>query len=227
MGKLIVIEGLDGSGKETQSNLLYKRLLEAGYKVKIISFPRYENDSSALVKMYLRGDFGSSPDQISPYISSTFYAVDRYASYKCELESFYNSGGIIIADRYTTSNMVHQGGKIPDNAELSKFLDWLWNLEFVMYKIPIPDRVYFLNIPLEHALQRIENRLNKITNDKKKDIHEDNYKHLQNAFTNANMLVSKYNWKNIECLDENRFKTIEDINEELYTDIIKLIEEVN
>lgn len=226
MGKLFVIEGLDGSGKETQSNLLYERLLKDGYKVMIISYPRYEKESSALVKMYLRGDFGSNPDEVSPYVSSTFYAVDRYASFKCELESFYNSGGIIIADRYTTSNMVHQGGKISDETELSTFLDWLWNLEFKLYKIPIPDRVYFLHIPLEHTIERIQKRLNKITNNVKKDIHEDSYEHLKNAFTNADKLVEIYKWKKIECLVKNRGKTIEEINEELYTDIIKLIEEV-
>lgn len=223
MGKLFVIEGLDGSGKETQSNLLYEKLLTDGYKVMIISYPRYEKESSALVKMYLRGAFGNNPDEVSPYVSSTFYAVDRYASFKCELESFYHEGGIIIADRYTTSNMVHQGGKISDECELSRFLDWLWNLEFELYKIPIPDRVYFLQIPLEHALERIKQRANKITNQEKKDIHEDNYVHLQNAFVNANKLVKMYNWKIIKCLNENRCKTIEEINEELYTDIIKLI----
>lgn len=226
MGKLFVIEGLDGSGKETQSNLLYEKLLKDGHKVMIISYPRYNRESSSLVKMYLRGDFGKNPDEVSPYVSSTFYAVDRYASFKCELESFYHSGGIIIADRYTTSNMVHQGGKISDEDELSTFLDWLWNLEFTLYKIPIPDKVYFLYTPLEHILNRIEKRVNKITKDIKKDIHEDNYEHLKHAFMNADKLVKMYNWKKVQCFDENRCRTIEEINQEIYTDIIKLIEEV-
>lgn len=223
MGKLIVIEGLDGSGKETQSKLLYKRLCQNGYKVMMISYPRYEKESSALVKMYLRGDFGKNPDEISPYVSSTFYAVDRYASYKCEFQDFYNSGGIIIADRYTTSNMVHQGGKISDEEEFNKYLNWLWNLEFELYKIPIPDKIYFLNIPLNHSIDRIEKRLNKITNEEKKDIHENNYTHLHNSYKNAKRLINLYHWHEIDCMNKDEFKTIEEINEEIYKDMVENI----
>lgn len=220
MGKLIVIEGLDGSGKETQSKLIYKKLCENGYKVMMISYPRYEKESSALVKMYLRGDFGKNPDEISPYVSSTFYAADRYASYKCEFEDFYNEGGIIIADRYTTSNMVHQGGKIRDEEEFNKYLDWLWNLEFKLYKIPMPDKIYFLNIPLKYSIDRIEKRLNKITNEEKKDIHENNYNHLNNAYKNARRLIDLYHWHEIDCMNADELKTIEGINEEIYKDIV-------
>lgn len=228
MGKLFVIEGLDGSGKETQSKLLYKRLYDDGYNIRMISYPRYEKESSALVKMYLRGDFGNNPDEISPYISSSFFAVDRYASYKCELEDFYKEGGIVLADRYTTSNMVHQGGKIDKDEELTKFLDWLWNLEFEIYSIPVPDRVYFLDIPLQYVVERIEKRPNKITQDNIKDIHEASGKHLYKAFNNALKLVEMYNWKSIQCIEGHRFKTIEEINEEIYKDIItKIVREKN
>ncbi|SHE41201.1 dTMP kinase [Alkalibacter saccharofermentans] len=220
-GRLIVIEGLDGSGKETQSRLLYERLEEWGEKVVRISYPRYEKESSALVKMYLRGDFGENPDEVSPYISSTFFAADRYASYKTEYESFYNEGGIVIADRYTTSNMMHQGCKIKDQKERQRFLDWLWDLEFNLYKIPIPDKVMFLDIPPSFSMERIKDRKNKITNESQKDIHESNELHLRNAYEAAVQMVDKYYWTRIDCLKNGVPKTIGEINSE----IMKLVME--
>ncbi|MEG0378064.1 MAG: thymidylate kinase, partial [Eubacterium sp.] len=113
-GRLIVVEGVDGSGKQTQTDLLFDRLIKEGFPVKKVSYPRYHKDSTAMVKLYLNGAFGEDPDSVSPYIASTFYAADRYASYKEDYEDFYRDGGIVIADRYTTSNMVHQAGKIAD-----------------------------------------------------------------------------------------------------------------
>ena len=145
-GKLIVIEGVDGSGKQTQSEELYQRLKNNGKKIMKISFPDYEAESSALVKMYLRGDFGDNPEEISPYVASSFFAVDRYASFQTKWKEFYQAGGIVIADRYTTSNMVHQASKIADPKERDKFLDWLYDLEFMLYKIPVPDLVFFLDV---------------------------------------------------------------------------------
>lgn len=223
MGKLIVIEGLDGSGKETQSNLIFNKLKTDGYKVMKISYPRYNKESSALVKMYLRGDFGKDAEMVTPYISSTFYAVDRYASFKTEYEQFYNDGGIIIADRYTTSNMVHQGGKITDTNELDEFLDWLWELEFKTYKIPIPDKVFYLDIPVEYSIERIRIRKNKIDNKDEKDIHENNNNHLLKSYTNALKLVKRYNWDKIECQTNNELRTIEDINREIYLKLEKIL----
>jgi dTMP kinase len=214
-GRLIVIEGLDGSGKETQSRLLYEKLEEWGEKVMRISYPRYEKESSALVKMYLRGDFGENPDEVSPYISSTFFAADRYASYKTEYENFYNEGGIVIADRYTTSNMMHQGCKIRDKKERQRFLDWLWDLEFNLYKIPIPDKVMFLDIPPSFSMERIKDRKNKITNESQKDIHESNELHLRNAYEAAAEMVDKYDWTRIDCLKNGEPKTIGEINSEI------------
>jgi len=148
-GRLIVIEGVDGSGKQTQTQLLYDRLIKNGEKVMKISYPRYDKESSAMVKLYLAGAFGEDPSQVSPYIASTFYAADRYASYKEDYEEFLNQGGTVLADRYTTSNMVHQAGKIRAADERKKFLDWLWDYEFNLYGLPVPDQVYFLNIPPE------------------------------------------------------------------------------
>ncbi|MFZ7134662.1 MAG: dTMP kinase [Eubacteriales bacterium] len=223
MGTLIVIEGLDGSGKETQSNLLYEKLLGQSYPVMKISYPRYNHDSSALVKMYLRGDFGEEPHHISPYVSSTFYAADRYASYKTEYENFYKKGGIVIADRYTTSNMVHQGGKIQQEKELAAYLDWLYRLEFEIYQIPVPDKVFYLDVPLDYIIYRINNRNNKITNQEKKDIHENDLNHLQKSYYNAVKLVDKYHWDKISCMEQNRMRSIEEINQEIFYKIISMI----
>ena len=125
MGKLFVIDGTDGSGKQTQFNLLKESLDKNNIEYKVMSFPNYESPSSALVKMYLSGEFGENAKEISPYIASTFYAVDRYATFKKEYEEYYKNGGIILADRYTTANMVHQAGKIEDKEEREKFLNWL------------------------------------------------------------------------------------------------------
>ena len=161
MGKLFVIDGTDGSGKQTQSLMLKKRFDEEKINYMQISFPNYNSPSSSLVKMYLSGDFGEHPDDVSPYIASTFYAADRYATYKTKLEKFYETGGIILADRYTTSNMIHQAGKIKNKEERKKFIEWLFDLEFNLYKIPKPDKVFFLNMPPKDSINLIKNRNNK------------------------------------------------------------------
>ena len=139
-GKLIVLEGLDGSGKATQAKLLAAHLKGQGFSVREITFPNYESDSSALVKMYLAGQFGQHPDDVNAYAASSFYAVDRYASYKKDWGSFYENGGIIIADRYTTSNAVHQCSKLPPE-QWESFLGWLFDFEFHLLGLPAPDEV--------------------------------------------------------------------------------------
>ena len=138
MGKLFVIDGTDGSGKQTQFNKLQEKLKEEGIDYKVVSFPNYESPSSSLVKMYLSGESGKNAKEISPYIASTFYAADRYATFKMGYKEYYDNGGIILADRYTTSNMVHQAGKIKDETERKKFLDWLCDFEFNLYGLQVP-----------------------------------------------------------------------------------------
>ena len=167
-GKLFVIDGTDGSGKQTQMQKLKERFEKEGIDYRAVSFPNYDSPSSSLVKMYLNGDFGKDAQSISPYIASTFYAADRYATFKTGYEEYYNNGGIILADRYTTANMVHQAGKIKDDAERAKFLDWLWNFEFNLYGLPVPTEVIFLNMPLEYSQKLMQNRANKITHEEKK-----------------------------------------------------------
>lgn len=215
-GKMLVFEGLDGSGKQTQSQLLFERLKENGYPVMKVSYPRYDNESSALVRMYLRGEFGDNPNEISPYICSTFYAVDRYASYKQDYEQFYNNGGIVIADRYTTSNMLHQASKIQNTVERQKFLDWLYDFEFNLYKLPVPDLVFFLDLSVADTFNLTKNRANKITGEQKKDIHESNAVHLNSAHDIAYELIKKYQWIQIKCIIDNKIRTIQDISDEIF-----------
>jgi len=223
MGKLFVIDGTDGSGKQTQLNKLKERLDKENIEYKMISFPRYESESSSLVKMYLSGQFGENAKDVSPYIASTFFAADRYATYKTELEEYYNNGGIILADRYTTANMVHQAGKIKDKEEREKFLNWLWDFEFNLYKLPIPTKSFFLNMPTEYAIKLMENRENKFTHDTKKDIHERDINHLKDSYEAACELVEKYDWHEVKCVKDERIRTIEDIHEEIYNEIKKYI----
>jgi len=218
-GKFFVIEGVDGSGKQTQTTKLYERLLAEGYKVMKLAYPRYDNPSSSLVKMYLNGDFGKDANAISPYIASTFYAVDRYASYKQDYEEFLNEGGIVIADRYTTANIVHQAGKIQDSEEKEKFLNWLWDFEFNLFGLPVPTKVFFLNIPPEISIKLMENRKNKFSGEEKKDIHESDENHVVNSYNNACSLIKKYNWNEVVCTKNGKLRTIEDIHEEIYNEI--------
>jgi len=225
MGKIFVIDGTDGSGKQTQFEMLEKKFQEKGIDYKSFSFPNYESASSSLVKMYLAGEFGKNAKEISPYIASTFYAADRYATYKKEIEEYYNNGGIVLLDRYTTANMVHQSGKISDPVERKKFLDWLWDFEFNLYKLPIPSKVFFLNMPPEYALKLMEGRENKITHEQQKDIHESDKNHIVDAYNAACDLVNDYGWFEIKCVKNGEIRTIEDIHEEIFEEVNKCIEE--
>ncbi|MCF2628711.1 thymidylate kinase [Fusobacterium mortiferum] len=217
MGKLIVIEGTDSSGKETQTKKLYERLANEVEKVRKISFPNYESPACEPVKMYLAGAFGDNALNVNPYPVSTMFAIDRYASYKMDWESFYNAGGIIVTDRYTTSNMVHQASKIENIDEKSKYLGWLEDLEYNKMGIPKPDLVIFLNMPTEMAIKLMEARKNKITGEEKKDIHEKDTSYLKKSYDNACDIAKKYNWQEIKCVENKRLKTIEEIGEEIYT----------
>ena len=225
-GKLFVIDGTDGSGKQTQFQKLQERLDEEKIGYRTVSFPNYDSPSSSLVKMYLSGEFGKNAKDVSPYIASTFYAADRYATFKTGYQEYYDNGGIILADRYTTANMVHQAGKISDEEERQKFLDWLWEFEFEMYGLPVPSEVFFLNMPVEKSLELMKNRENKFTKQEQKDIHESDVNHLKDAHNAACYVAKKYDWYEINCVDEkDNIRTIEDIHEQIYNEIKKHIEE--
>ncbi len=223
MGKLFVIDGTDGSGKQTQFELLAKRLKENNIDFRTTNFPNYDSPSSSLVKMYLAGEFGQNAKEISPYIASTFYAVDRYATFKKDFEEYYNNGGLIIADRYTTANMVHQAGKIQDEKEREKFLNWLFDFEFGLYGLPKPDEVFFLNMPVETALELIKDRDNKFSHKTEKDIHERDVNHLIDAHNAACFVAKKYNWFEINCIKDGKIRTREDISDEIFNEIMKHI----
>ncbi len=223
MGKLFVIDGTDGSGKQTQFQQLQESLLKDGIDYKVVSFPNYDSPSSALVQMYLSGEFGENAKEISPYIASTFYAADRYATFQTGYKKYYEDGGIILADRYTTANMVHQAGKIKDEKEREKFLNWLWDFEFNLYGLPVPNEVFFLNMPVKKSIELMKNRENKFTHQEKKDIHERDVNHLKDAYEAACDVSKKYNWYEIKCVKNNEIRTIEDIHQEIYNEVKKHI----
>lgn len=223
MSKIFVIEGTDGSGKQTQVERLCKRLEEEGRPYLKVSFPRYENPSSSLVKMYLAGEFGTNPNDVSPYTASVLYAVDRYAAYKQDIEKAIAEDKIIVLDRYTTANMVHQTAKISSEEEKEKFLDWVWDFEMNIMGLPKPSKVFFLKVAPEMVSKLIKNRQNKINGEDKKDIHERDENHLRAAYEAGVYVAEKYGWHKVECVEAEQMRTIEDIHEEIYKEVEKMI----
>ncbi len=223
MGILIAVDGVDASGKQTQTEFLYKRLLEEGKKVRLVSFPAYGSESSALVKMYLNGDFGDKPEDTSAYAASSFFAADRYATYKTDWGKDYNDGTIIIADRYVSSNMIHQAGKIKDKAEKDKFLSWLDDFEYNIYGLPRPNITVFLDMPVKWRIKLLSERPNKVTGGEVKDIHESNEEYLEESYNNAVYAAEKFGWERIVCANENGVRTVEDIHNEVYDKVKTVI----
>lgn len=204
-GLLLVLDGVDCSFKQTNCLSLANKLKQEGFKVKELSFPDYNSNSSALVKMYLSGEFGTNPNDVNPYAASLFYAVDRYASFKSKWEQYYNDSYILIADRYVTSNMLHQACKLPDISEKEKFLDWLYDLEYLKNAIPIPDMTIFLDMPPEIGSIINEQRANKISGSSQKDIHENNFQYLKESYNNALWIAEKYSWSRVSCVKTKTF----------------------
>ncbi len=213
MGILITIDGLDGSGKQTQSELLFDRLTKAGIKSKIVSFPDYDSNSSALVKMYLGGEFSHDPNAVNAYAASAFFAVDRVASYISDWKKDYDDGTVIIANRYTTANAIHQLSKIDDNAERDSFLDWLYDFEFCKLGIPAPDLTLFLEVPVNISLSLIKSRSEETG--REIDIHE-NEEHLSRAYSAALFSAKKLNWNTVHCAENGEMRTREDIADEIF-----------
>lgn len=213
-GKLIVIEGLDGSGKATQAELLASALAEQGRNVKEITFPDYENDSSALVRMYLKGEFGSKPDDVNAYAASAFYAVDRYASYKKNWGELYEQGGIIVADRYATSNGIHQCSKL-DESLWDEYLQWLDDFEYKKLGIPAPDTVIYLKADTAVSQKLMTGRYN--GDESKKDIHEGDIEYLKRSQKAAVYCADKLGWKTVECVKDGKMRSIDDIHAEIMT----------
>lgn len=193
--KLIVIDGLDGSGKTTQFDIIFK-LLEEKHDVKAISFPEYDKPSSALVKMYLNGEIAKNAAEVNAYAASSFYAVDRYASYKIYWEENYKNGDVILASRYVSSNAIHQMGKLPEN-EWDDYLKWLEDYEYGKLGLPRPDCVIFLDMPVEISQRLMTSRYN--GDESKKDIHEANVEYLKGCRRTALYAAGKCGWHIVEC----------------------------
>lgn len=222
-GKLIVIEAGDGSGKATQTQMLYDKLVaQSKARVKKVEFPNYKSESSALIKMYLKGEFGEDPSLVNPYVASTFYTVDRFVSYEKDWKDFYQKGGIILADRYTTSNMVHQAAKIIDHREREDYLNWLWDFEFEKFKLPVPDCVIFLDMPPQYSTKLISNRPNKY-GEIDKDIHERNSEFLVISYNNSLEIARKYCWIKISCIKNDKIRSINEIHNDIYNVVKELL----
>ena len=221
MGKLIVFEGTDGSGKSTQFGLLTKRLEEEQVSFRRLRFPRYDQESSALIRMYLNGEFGSKPDDVNAYTASTFFSVDRFASYKSDWGALYEQGALIMADRYTTSNAVHQGAKMDKN-ELSEYFDWLYDLEFDKMKLPRPDLVLYLDVDIEMSLSRMRKR--EAQTNTNADIHEKDIDYLKRCLETAQIACEHFGWTRIPCRDtDGRERTIQEIHEDIYRIVREII----
>ncbi len=212
-GRLIVFEGTDGSGKSTQFARLCRRLEEEGIAFHRIIFPQYEQPSSALVRMYLGGEFGSRPGDVNAYAASAFFAVDRYASYKKVWGEYYRGGGLVLADRYTTSNAVHQASKLPPE-ERSAFLRWLYDFELDKLGLPVPDAVLYLDMPTEQAVRNLRSR--EAATHTSADIHEVDTAYLAACRQTALEAADLLGWTRVPCVENGRLRAVDEIHDEIW-----------
>lgn len=222
MGKLIVIEGTDGSGKSTQFRLLTQRLQNEGTKFQKLVFPQYSEPSSALIRMYLGGEFGSHPDDVNAYAASAFYAVDRYASYKKVWGQWYEDGGLVLSDRYTTSNAVHQASKEPQERQ-GDFLKWLYEFEYDKLGLPRPDLVIYLDVPTDFTEKLLRHR--EADTNTTADIHEQDSEYLACCRRTGRAAAAYYGWNVINCVRDGQMRSIEDIHEEIYRRVAACLED--
>ena len=222
MGKLIVIEGTDGSGKSTQFRLMAQRLEQENRPFRRLVFPRYSEESSALIRLYLGGAFGSKPGDVNAYAASAFYAVDRYASYKQGWGEWYAKGGLILSDRYTTSNAVHQASKEPAEKQ-EAFLKWLYEFEYEHLGLPRPDVTIYLDVPTAFTEKMLRGR-EQATNTQA-DIHEKDMDYLATCRKTGRMAARYYGWNVIECVRDGKMRSMEDIHDEIYGLVRKCLEE--
>lgn len=212
-GRLIVLEGLDGSGKATQAKLLAGHLEREGVPVRKITFPDYESEASALVRMYLAGQFGDRPDDVNAYAASSFFAVDRYASYKMDWGRFYQKGGVLVADRYTTSNGVHQCSKLPPE-QWPAFLDWLFDYEFRLLGLPAPDSVIYLQVDPAVSQRLMAQRYH--GDESKKDLHEKDQEYLARSRRAAEFCAQRLGWQTVSCTQAGQMRSIQQIEEQVW-----------
>ena len=222
MGKLIVIEGTDGSGKSTQFRLLTEAVTNAGYEFQKLVFPQYQEESSALIRMYLGGQFGTRPSDVNAYAASAFYAVDRYASYKKVWGEWYENGGLVLSDRYTTSNAVHQASKEPEENR-AEFLRWLYEFEYDKLGLPRPDLTIYLDVPTEYTEKLMRSR--EAATGTQADIHEKDLAYLATCRQMGRAAAEYYGWTVIQCVRDGRMRTIEDIHQEICGHVKACLEE--
>lgn len=222
MGKLIVIEGTDGSGKSTQFSLLTQRLEQDGHTFQQLVFPQYAQPSSALIRMYLGGEFGTHPSDVNAYAASSFYSVDRYASYKQVWGTFYEQGGLVVCDRYTTSNAVHQASKL-SSEERELFLSWLSDFEYEKLGLPRPNLVIYLDVPTDYTQQMLRHREQETNTHA--DIHEQDISYLASCRRAGRIAADYYHWTVISCVQDGLMRSIEDIHQEIYRHVLACLED--
>ncbi len=222
MGKLIVIEGTDGSGKSTQFQKLTQRLTDEGRQFQKLVFPQYKEESSALIRMYLGGQFGTKPSDVNAYAASAFYAVDRYASYKKVWGQWYEDGGLVVSDRYTTSNAVHQASK-EEGENQKTFLSWLYDFEYEKLGLPRPDLTIYLDVPTDFTEMLMRQR--EATTNTHADIHEQDLSYLATCRRTGKTAAEYYGWTVISCVRDGQMRSIEDIHEEIYRHVAAYLED--
>ena len=213
MGKLIVFEGIDGSGKSTQFDRLCNRLADESCSFMRLSFPRYDKPSSALVRMYLGGEFGDEPGTVNAYAASSFFAVDRMASYLCDWSRYYEEGGLILTDRYTTSNAIHQGAKLLSE-ERRSFFAWLYDYEFRLMGLPSPDLVIYMDIDANAAALRLQKR--QLLTGAVGDIHENDLAYLALCAQCGKQAADYYGWRKVACFKQEHESTEDEIHAAIY-----------
>ena len=222
MGKLIVIEGTDGSGKSTQFRLLTERLEKEGHAFRQLEFPQYSEPSSALIKMYLGGEFGTKPSDVNAYAASAFFSVDRYASYKKVWGQWYENGGLVLSARYTTSNAVHQASKEPEENQIA-FWSWLYEYEYEKLGLPCPDLVIYLDVPTDFTEKMM--RAREAATNTSADIHEQDLAYLATCRRTGKAAAAYYGWTVINCVKDDQMRSIEDIQEEIYRHVMACLED--
>ena len=213
-GKLIVFEGIDRSGKETQSKILYERLIAAGYSAKLISFPNYSSDSSLLLKRYLNGDFGQKPQDVNSYAVAMFYSLDRFLSLDAWYP-FYQEGGIVVCDRYVSSNVVYQASKFTRKVEKNHFIDWITSLEYTRLRAPQASLTLFLDISPSMSLTMGKRDST--------DIHEQDTRYLERVYIMYQRMAAKRSWATIPCTKDLEIRSIEDISNDIWDCVVQVL----
>ncbi|MBS5671467.1 MAG: dTMP kinase [Oscillospiraceae bacterium] len=212
MGKLIVLEGTDGSGKSTQFGLLTQGLEAEGMAFRKLVFPQYAEPSSALIRMYLNGEFGQHPGDVNAYAATAFYAVDRYASFQKVWRREYEAGGLILSDRYTTSNAVHQGSKLT-GAEQRAYFQWLEEFEYGRLGLPRPDLVIYLDVPTDLTEMMLRKR--EQDTHTQGDIHEQDLAYLRLCRETGQAAADFFGWQVISCARDGAMRPAQEIHQEI------------